>query len=442
MMHKAIGEHTAVLLERKPVRVVICGEVNSGKSTVLNALLRERLIEDNLGRDQRPVVYANWRATPGRELRDADGRIVSEGDAEACELHLWSPQPHLRGIELIEVPLTQAEDLSDEQIALIGSADLMIWVTIASQAWRLTEKSLIEALGSARPENCILAISRADKLRSDNDRARLLMRVERESANWFDRCLFVSGARERLGQALASEEGFVQTGGAALLEAVREFRHVSTPKGEGVADCAVLDARAAARTAPVPPGSGGKVLRFPGGERAREPLPVTAEPVITCESVPEPEFEPEAACEPALEPEAAFEPEAPAQIRLPDDIARALRLSRKCREALAHEGLGEGVLAAGRIVPQMREIDPLHGAPEEILRAGHASADLVNALRTIYGERFGEQDLSGLNFTMKQGRLLARILPQGDLVFALCDPARVSEGAAMQVMGRLCEGAA
>ncbi|WP_038072882.1 hypothetical protein [Thioclava pacifica] len=415
-MHKVKGEPTAVQPERKPVRVVICGEVSSGKSTVLNALLRERLVEDNLGRDQRPVVYANWRATPGRELRDADGQAVADADPEKCaeatELHLWSSALHLRGLELIEVPLTRAEDITDEQIALIGSADLMIWVTIASQAWRLTEKSLIEALGSARPENAILAISRADKLRSDADRTRLMARVERESADWFDRCLFVSGARARLGQALGSDEAFARTGGAALLEALRELGQVSDPAAENAADPDAPEASVAPRPTPAQPGPGGEVLRFPGGERARDVPPL------------------------------AFDPETDPEPEITDAPGQGLGLPSDCTAPLAHDGLDAGVLAAGRIAFQAQQIDPLHGAPEQILRVGLASADLIAALRHTYGTRFGDDALSALNFTMGKGRLLARVLPQGDLIFALCDPKRLSEGAAMQVMGRLSKGVA
>ena len=212
-----------------PLRVAICGEVSSGKSTVLNMLLRGRFLPDNIGLQSRPLVVAGYGARPGAEILQANGTRATtglDGDPDlfrnAARLRLWSDHAHMKGLELVEVPLTKAEELSDAQVELIRSADVMIWVTIASQAWRLTEKTIVEALG-LRPESCILAVSRADKLRCDDDRARMKDRLDRETAAYFGRCIFVHGGRAALGQSAASDEAWARTGGAGIVAALDDL---------------------------------------------------------------------------------------------------------------------------------------------------------------------------------------------------------------------------
>ncbi|WP_168222931.1 dynamin family protein [Oceanicola sp. D3] len=213
--------------ERKPVRVVVCGEVSAGKSTVLNALLRARVLPDNIGQTVRPVVTVSHRAETGVEAVDQDGEARSaelNGGTkifhDAAEVRLWSDHAHLSGLEIVEVPLTKAEELTEEQVALIRSADVMVWVTIASQAWRLTEKTIVEQLGSARPKHAILAVTRGDKLRNDRDRTRLRERMVRETEHFFQEWVFIKGARRKLDKSAKCDKAWDETGGAEMMEAI------------------------------------------------------------------------------------------------------------------------------------------------------------------------------------------------------------------------------
>ncbi|MEL6206342.1 MAG: hypothetical protein AAFR47_13675, partial [Pseudomonadota bacterium] len=153
----------------------------------------------------------------------------------AEDISVWTARRHLRRFVLQEVPFTTAEDLTDAQFEAVRASDVLVWVTIASQAWRLTERKILDELREARPSMAILAISRADKLRTDSDRADLMDRVKRETSDYFDDATFIFGARSGLRKASRSRPAWQGTGGADLadkLEACRRrLEEGSSPRG-------------------------------------------------------------------------------------------------------------------------------------------------------------------------------------------------------------------
>ena len=212
----------------RPLRIAICGEVRSGKSTLLNALMRGRAIPDNLGAARRPVIRVRHGAADVTVTRDADGH-ESRADGidpdalgtDAAGIDLTVTAPHLEGIELIEVPLTRAEELTEAERDLVAGADALVWVTIASQAWRLTEKTLVDCLldgmEDEAPSRRILAVSRGDKLRSDGDRTKLGRRLSRETSDLFEDIVFLDGAPTTLNGAMRDRTAWDRTGAPALL---------------------------------------------------------------------------------------------------------------------------------------------------------------------------------------------------------------------------------
>lgn len=208
-----------------PLRIAICGEVSSGKSMLLNALLRKRVVPDGAATGRRPWVHVGWRQDPSLEVETREGGAVTvvpdfkqqdtvQGARALC---VWTDQPQIAGLELVEVPLTTAEALTDVERDLLRGCDVMIWVTIASQAWRLTEKTLVDAFGAARPAYTILAVSRTDKLRTDADRQSLRDRLDRETQGYFDGCLFLQNSRRQISSATKSDTAWQRTGAPEML---------------------------------------------------------------------------------------------------------------------------------------------------------------------------------------------------------------------------------
>ncbi|UMA63642.1 hypothetical protein LVO79_11395 [Roseivivax marinus] len=218
--------------------VVVCGEVRSGKSTVLDALARRRLPKPLGACDAAdPAVAAlrtvvRHRGRPGTALVQRDGRIVELSEDNATDapdleavdhLLIWSDSPHLAGIELVELPLTTAEDLSEDDRAVLRAADAMIWVTIGSQAWRFTEKTILDVLGEDRPAHALLTVSRADKLRRAKDRDKLMDRLVRETGDYFDACHLLNGSGRNLDMSHDSDAAWSTTGAKAIFDVLRRI---------------------------------------------------------------------------------------------------------------------------------------------------------------------------------------------------------------------------
>ncbi|PIE08254.1 MAG: hypothetical protein CSA74_03510 [Rhodobacterales bacterium] len=210
-------------------RIVICGEVSSGKSTVLNALMRRRLLPDNIGAPTRPAISVRWQRHPVVATTFPDGTSckVEPGDMNALRgaerIVIGSSAAHLRPYELIELPMTTADELGDEHFETVKSADLLLWVTIASQAWRLTERCILDELSRVRPKYGILALSRADKLRHESDRDKLKERLRAETGDYFDAMHFVQGTRPLLEKSCHSRKAWKKTGAAGILENAKEI---------------------------------------------------------------------------------------------------------------------------------------------------------------------------------------------------------------------------
>ena len=206
----------------RPLRVAICGEVNSGKSTVANALLRARKLPDLFGTKARPFIHIRSGEDAAIKAVYSDGReetvdeLTSEAAKDAQRCDIVAKSPHLEGFEFIEMPFLNERDITDEQVAQVESADLLIWTTIASQAWRLSEKTILDRC-EKRPEAAILVVSRADKLRSDEDRSKLMSRMERETGDYFRNIVMMRGKDVIIDAAADDDEAWDNTGAPEIL---------------------------------------------------------------------------------------------------------------------------------------------------------------------------------------------------------------------------------
>lgn len=203
-----IGRRSDLLLGRlqqrlaKPIRVAFIGEMNGGKTTLANHLLGCDLLATNVVHNTRTPILLKYASNSRILLRGSDGRssdldpdtafrtCVSRGDSIEVGLELEA----LKGLEVVDTPGASLDKDSLAQLRRIGRAsEIVVWCTIATQAWRATEIATWRALGARKGRKGILAITHADLI-SQPDRERVLARILREASGLFDKIVLVGKA--------------------------------------------------------------------------------------------------------------------------------------------------------------------------------------------------------------------------------------------------------
>ncbi|WEG08116.1 dynamin family protein [Microbacterium horticulturae] len=177
---------------REPLRVAVAGIVKAGKSTLLNALLGERIAPTDAGECTRVVTWYRYadvpsitvhphgaraqqipvRRTAGRLVLDL-GRYAAE-DVDHIEVH-W-PSRMLRTLTLIDTPgiASLSQDLSARSLALLtpeespSSADAILYLIrhLHASDLKFLEAFRDTAAGTAQTVNALAVLSRADEIGS------------------------------------------------------------------------------------------------------------------------------------------------------------------------------------------------------------------------------------------------------------------------------------
>jgi hypothetical protein len=142
----------------KPFRVIVCGEVNAGKSTLLNALFGHPLCPSG----PLPVTTRihHYRHAPEPRENTIDGSLSE----------IFRPPGFLRDFELIDAP--GVNDGNAEHLAkwesLAADADLLLCVFPVSNPWMAATWDLVGRLPAEALDRTALVIQQAD-LREPGD---------------------------------------------------------------------------------------------------------------------------------------------------------------------------------------------------------------------------------------------------------------------------------
>lgn len=228
------------------LRLVVGGEIRSGKSTVINAMLRDNVIPQFRGDQNRPVMVVRHRETPGLLVHYQDGSLRpyrsfadcgSLDGARLCEIDVYAP--HLAAFEIVELPFYHDGHVTEETFEAMSAADVFIWVTIASQAWRLSERAIVQRLPRALRARSVIVASRADKLTQSSDWDRISERLSIEAGEFFSGAIPICGARRLIAETAGSDEQWHASGGDVLTEALSGFaRELLTAEAEEPAPAA------------------------------------------------------------------------------------------------------------------------------------------------------------------------------------------------------------
>jgi hypothetical protein len=185
-------------------RVVLLGEVNSGKTSLANRLLDQVVLPAGVvANTQRPLVlhYADTISATGITHH---GRVdLAAGEAGRApppglqRIEIGMPSQRLKSFDLVDTPGLADPTLLDTLPARPG--DVLLWCTLATQAWKESERRLWMSLPPRLRRHAILVATHMDCLRDDNDVRKLRGRLAAEAAGSFRTVALVSATPDRDG---------------------------------------------------------------------------------------------------------------------------------------------------------------------------------------------------------------------------------------------------
>lgn len=243
-------------------RLLVAGEANVGKSTVINLLLRRPLLAVSVVSSEAGLV----------SLRPGDGdspdRRPAAGPASVPEIRFGPGPPGSPRLEIDEVTLDAGRAPGPAQRAAIAAADLLVWCTMAQRALSRSELATLATLPDRLQGTAVLALTRWDQV-DDPSRDRLLARIGRDGRHRFAAVVPLACPRPRL-QALSdpavAAAQWRASGADALDAAVRDG--LRAPRRHAAPATATA-------TTPRPrprPGPDSPVAATPASDPARPPL--------------------------------------------------------------------------------------------------------------------------------------------------------------------------
>jgi hypothetical protein len=188
---QALGRIEAGLA--RPLRIAVVGEFNSGKSSLANLLVRiEGLPTAVVSSTQIPTLLS-YSVRPQVFVVDRDGRrkeVQKAGaipDASITRLEVGLPSSRLRGVEILDLP-GLADPRFDRGVddLLLQTADVLLWCTVSTQAWKESERSAWEILPVRLRRNALLVVTHSDLVPDAKDTHKLLRRLRMEAGAFRD----------------------------------------------------------------------------------------------------------------------------------------------------------------------------------------------------------------------------------------------------------------
>jgi dynamin family protein len=191
---------TEVRLDR-PLRVAVCGEINSGKSSLANLLAGiESLPTAILSNTRIPTLlyYAAepeiWTVQPngGRARLRSDGGMPREA---IFRIEVGLPSTRLRAMQIVDLPGLVDPRSGLPEIDLIAHhVDAAIWCTMSTQAWKESERTAWSMLPPRLGNRGVLVATHRDLLHDPRDHEKLLGRLRQEVGASFAGIVLVSTA--------------------------------------------------------------------------------------------------------------------------------------------------------------------------------------------------------------------------------------------------------
>ena len=194
---------------RRPC-VALMGEFSAGKSTLSNLLLGNAALPVHVTATQLPPVWISQGSdAPFSVDMNGDEHPIDLTNLEAVKvastnhIRIFHNADRLADFDLIDMPgISDPNMAADVWQRVIHHADVVIWCSHATQAWRQSEAAVWSTMPKEFYQRSMLLLTRMDKILSERDQSRVIKRVENETKGLFRKVLPVSLIR-----ALEAEEG-------------------------------------------------------------------------------------------------------------------------------------------------------------------------------------------------------------------------------------------
>jgi len=275
--HRLIASRALGRLERcfqRPLRVGVLGDENSGKSLLINYLLKHQVLPSGGFADDNTAVLIRYAEEPSVHAIAPDGsrnRLTSKAfgklikpetrapakapsviydasrseSASAAEgqssyaifnhrkkasaparvIEVRLPLRFLKRIEFVEMRGYPEKQTGSPASAVFRQIGMTIWCTLATQAWKETEALAWKRIPPVHRQGALMLVTYKDAVRREKDQAKIRTRLHKATRGLFDEVALVS-LRDAV-QSLIAQDG----GEADRLRAESEIETVETALG-------------------------------------------------------------------------------------------------------------------------------------------------------------------------------------------------------------------
>jgi 50S ribosome-binding GTPase len=184
---------------RRPLRLAILGESNSGKSSLANLLAGETALPAlPVANTRLPTLLRYAPAAFACALFPGGARHTLSGSTKVqaepiIRVEVGLPIEMLKRVEILDFP-GSANPLFPTGLldVLRHGIDAAVWATVATQAWRETERIAWLALPKRIRSRGLLVVTHCDLIATGEDFRRLQARLKSDAVTYFQRMSFVS----------------------------------------------------------------------------------------------------------------------------------------------------------------------------------------------------------------------------------------------------------
>jgi Dynamin family len=213
----------------RPLRVAVCGEVNSGKSSLANllagieslptAILSNTRIPTLLQYAPQPEIWTVRRN--GKRVRLRSDRSMPR--EEIFRIDVGLPSQRLQTVQIVDLPGLVDPRSGFLEIDLTAHhVDAAIWCTMSTQAWKESERTVWSLLPARLGSRGLLVATHRDLLHDPRDCEKLMGRLRDEVASSFAGIILLSTteALAVMGKDRLDDGAWIASGGQALESAL------------------------------------------------------------------------------------------------------------------------------------------------------------------------------------------------------------------------------